>query len=161
MFTNNIKKSISILLIAIACLFTNLVNIPPAIASQSNPTNQSNNQDLNLPAILAAPDRNFHIKVYAQPNDINFKNELGYGLAGDPVTLIEKVGSNNDQSWYLVKFNNAPKPKGWINGNYISRSSPDISSERVEKYIGSQDSNSQNQNNRPSQQNKQNSYHPN
>lgn len=161
MFTNNFKKSISIILIAIACLYSNLLHIPPAIASQSNQINQSNNQDLYLPAILTAPERSFHIKIYAQPNIVNFRNELGYGLAGDRVTLIEKVGSNNDQSWYLVKFNHPPKPKGWINGNYISLSSPEIASEGVEKYIGSQDSDSQNQNNQLSQQNKKNSYYPN
>ena len=128
-------------IVAITCIFANLW-IEPAIASPSN-------QDLNQPATLVAPDPSFAIKVYDQPNMLNSKNELGYGLSGDPVTLLQQVGGNNSELWYLVKFDTPAKTKGWVSENYISVISKSTSSGQ---YLGNQKQNSQNQ------QNQQGSY---
>jgi hypothetical protein len=124
----NIKQSISLFLLAIACIFANLWITPAAIAF-------ANNQDLNQPASLIAPEPNFMIKVYDQPNTSNPKNELGYAMSGDKVTLLQEVGSNDSQGWYLVRFDNPTKSEGWISENYVSVVSPRMPSGL---YLGNQ-----------------------
>ncbi|AFY72420.1 SH3 domain-containing protein [Synechococcus sp. PCC 7502] len=150
MIINRVKKTISVLLIGFACLCLNVWMSPVAIAFESTQNNQSN-QELNRPATLSALDRNFPIKVYDQPNAVNGKNELGYGLSGDKVTLLQKVGSNNGQSWYLVRFDNASKSEGWVSDNYISLSPQEAP---LSRYLGNQTGQQQ----QTSQQNQQGFY---
>jgi len=123
----SIGKSISLVLVAVFCIFSNLWISPAAIAFQSN-------QDLNQPATLVAPDPNFSIKIYDQP--ALGKKELGYGLSGDAVTVLQQVGSNNSQSWYLVKFDNEAKTEGWVSENYISVGAPVPPSSPSGQYLG-------------------------
>jgi len=127
----SIGKSISLVLVTITWIctstFTSLWISPAAIAFQSN-------QDLNQPATLVAPDPNFSIKIYDQP--ALGKKELGYGLSGDAVTVLQQVGSNNSQSWYLVKFDNEAKTEGWVSENYISVGAPVPPSSPSGQYLG-------------------------
>jgi hypothetical protein len=79
--------------------------------------NQSN-QGMNQSAILVAPTPGTQIHIYPKP-DIQQK-QLGHGLAGDRITVLEQVGSNEGYTWDYVKFDSPTKPKGWIRNEFVS-----------------------------------------
>lgn len=102
--------------IAIALLFLFILGVTPSLAAGNN--NQSN-QDINQPATLISPEPSFKINIYPQPNLDS--QRIGYGLGGDPVMILEQVGSNNnDDLWDLVRFENAAKIEGWVRQKYVS-----------------------------------------
>lgn len=78
--------------------------------------NQSN-QDMNQPAMLLAPEPDFKIKVYPKPNTM--KRQIGYGLGGDQVTVIEQVGSNSGSTWNHIRFDNASQLDGWVQEDFV------------------------------------------
>ncbi|EKQ67713.1 hypothetical protein OsccyDRAFT_4001 [Leptolyngbyaceae cyanobacterium JSC-12] len=48
------------------------------------------------------------------------EQKVGYGLAGDRVTVLEQVGSNEGYFWNYVRFDNTPNAEGWIRTDYLS-----------------------------------------
>jgi hypothetical protein len=79
--------------------------------------NQSN-QGSDRPAALTADSPNFEISVYPKPDPK--LDRLGYGLAGDEVTILEQTGTNRGFSWYRVRFDNTSRTEGWIEGKYLT-----------------------------------------
>lgn len=101
--------------------------------------NKSNNQDLSKSAMLVAPEKNFQIDVYAQPNAMQQKR-TGYGLSGDRVKLLQQIGSNTGKTWNLVRFENPPYAEGWISEEYLSIQNANKPSQKEghNGYFGSQ-----------------------
>jgi len=79
--------------------------------------NQSN-QDINQPAMLIAPNPEFKIKIYPKPDTT--KHQIGYGLSGDRVTVIEQVGSNEGFTWNYVRFDDLSHVNGWIREDFVN-----------------------------------------
>jgi hypothetical protein len=139
----SIKKSVTLILVIFACIFSSLWISSSAIGTQVNqaPNNQYVEKYLGQPATLLAPNPNFAIKIFDQPFDRpnEFKNELGYGVSGDEITLLQQVYSNDSSSWYLVRFDNPAKTEGWVSGNYVSLIAPNNRpSQSLSKYLGVQ-----------------------
>jgi hypothetical protein len=128
-----------------------------AIASE----NQSN-QDLSQSAMLVAPDPKTKINVYPKPEE--GQRLIGYGLSGDPVTVLEQIGSNEGYTWDYVTLDSAPSDtKGWVRGDFVAfktgnnrgsnQQSSLTTSKSENRYLGKQNSPSGN-----SRQNNQRQY---
>jgi hypothetical protein len=88
-------------------------------------------------AALSADSPNFEISVYPQPD--TKLDRLGYGLAGDEVTILEQMARNRGFSWYRVRFENPSSTEGWIEGKYLTFLNSDRNgSDRgaSERYLG-------------------------
>ncbi len=76
------------------------------------------NQALNLSASLVAPDPDMEIAIYPQPN--TRRPRIGFGLNGDPVTVVEQTGSNGGVTWNRIQFEGADDAEGWVQLEYLS-----------------------------------------
>lgn len=92
--------------------------IPPALA-QPNQSNQAIHQS----ASLVAPDPDMEINIYPKPD--TWTARVGFGLSGDPVTVLEQVGSNNGTTWNRIQFEGATEAAGWVQLDYLSLQSSD------------------------------------
>jgi len=107
-----------LMVIAVSCL---TVFVPFAFADgnlSNNPSNNPSNQSLNQPSVLVAPEPDFEINVYSKPR--TDKKRIGYGLGGDRVTVLERVGSNEGYTWNYVQFSSSPTLKGWIREDFVT-----------------------------------------
>ena len=132
------RPSIQWVLIATVLAMLVFLHATPAVLA-ADAGNQSNNQDLNQSATLVAPEKNFQIDIYAQPNAQQQKR-IGYGISGDRVTLLQQIGSNTGKTWNLVRFENPPYAKGWVSQEYLSvQNAQNFSqTDRHNGYFGSQ-----------------------
>lgn len=76
------------------------------------------NQQMNQPAVLTAPEPGAKINIYAKPG--RQEEQVGYGLGGDRVTVLEQVGSNEGYTWNYIRFSNPPNAEGWVRTDYLS-----------------------------------------
>ncbi|MBM0743127.1 SH3 domain-containing protein [Phormidium sp. CLA17] len=79
----------------------------------------ASNQDIK-PAMLITPTPDTQILIYPKPEST--QTQTGYGQAGDRVTLLEQVGSNDSKTWNHIRFNDLSKSpsEGWIRSDYLS-----------------------------------------
>ncbi len=112
-YRRSIQRFLLVIVLIIAIFLHTTLN---ALAKEVG--NQSNNQDLNQSAMLVAPEKDFQIAIYAQPNAQ--QQRIGYGLSGDRLRLLQQVGSNTGKIWNLVRFENPPYAEGWVSGEYLS-----------------------------------------
>lgn len=118
------------------------------------------NQGSDRLAVLTASSPNVEISLYPKPDPK--LTRLGYGLSGDKVTILQQMASNQQISWYRVRFNNPPYVEGWIRGNYLvfinqnSGSVPIIPDKN--RYLGNQSSEVDTQENQQVNQRQYNYY---
>lgn len=127
------------LLLGLFIVLGGAVEFAPSALAAGNQTNQAGARF----ATLTADSPNFEISVYPKPD--SKLERLGYGLAGDKVTILEQRGVNQGFSWYRVQFENPAAPEGWIQEPYLTFLNADpISAEppTPNRYLG----------NRPQQQ---------
>ncbi|MGP1386572.1 MAG: SH3 domain-containing protein [Thainema sp.] len=92
--------------------------IPHALAQPSQ-----SNQAIHQPASLVAPDPEMEINIYPKPDTRTAR--VGFGLSGDPVTVLEQVGSNSGTTWNRIQFEGATEAAGWVQLDYLSLQSSD------------------------------------
>ena len=121
--------------VAIALL--TLVAVPAASwAAVDYPGNQS----LHQPAQLMAPDPQTQIAIYPKP-DAGLRR-VGYGISGDAVTILERIGGHQSVAWNRIRFEQPPHAEGWVQAEFVSlagatASTPDAQSpDRGDRYLG-------------------------
>jgi hypothetical protein len=121
-----------------------LLGVSPSTLAAGN-QNQGSSQALAQPAMLIAPNPEFKVNVYPKPT--LDQPRIGYGLAGDHITVLEQIGSNEGYAWNHVKFDAPPYIEGWVAGNFISILNADHRSQfspstqqglTQDRYLGSQ-----------------------
>jgi hypothetical protein len=159
-----LKQSLQILLVVVAAI-TLLILSPVPVWAADNQSNQVTNQS----AMLVAPEPDFKINIYAQPD--TRLPRIGYGLGGDRITVLEQVGSNEGYTWHRVRFDAGEDAEGWVRGDFVAFDNPAQSngmrqwgkSRQGDRYFGRQpqsmqknSDSGQTQNNYQQQQNYQN-----
>lgn len=76
------------------------------------------NQAMALSASLVAPDPAMEIPIYPEPSQR--QPRIGYGLNGDPVTVVEQTGSNDGTTWNRVQFKGAEDAEGWVQSEFLA-----------------------------------------
>ena len=119
-----------------------------------------NHQGSDRLGTLTAPSPNFEISLYPKPDPK--LERLGYGLAGDRVTILQQMASNPKLSWYRVKFNNSPDVEGWIKGDYLifinQENNSSLSIPNKNRYLGDRSPQVSNQGNNQGNQHQYNNY---
>ena len=80
-------------------------------------------QRVNQPATLVGPRAKAPIPLYLRPAP-NQPN-VGYGINGDGVTVIEQLASflpeaNEDTAWNHIRLNHEPYTEGWVQGKFLA-----------------------------------------
>jgi hypothetical protein len=109
-----LKRTLLGLLFALILVVGGLLWSTPLALAAGNQSNQGGDR----PAALTADAPNFEISVYPKPD--SQLDRVGYGLAGDKVTILEQMGVNQGFSWYRVRFENPVATVGWIQGRYLT-----------------------------------------
>lgn len=137
MVTVVIKTTMSVLVSLIVLL---------ALPTASWAAGSQGNQAIQQPATLIAPKPDDKIAIYPQPS--TRKRRIGYGIGGDAVTVLEKVGSNKGVTWNHVRFDNPPYADGWVQEEFLlfPTDSPQQQSNggNGNRYFGNQKTNAQN-----------------
>lgn len=116
-----IRHILRIVVTAIATVTLFVLATSPVFAAG----NQSN-QAMNQPAMLFAPDPDLQISIYPKPD--SHQRRIGYGLSGDPVTVLEQVGSNAGYTWNYIQFDPPSQLEGWVQQDFIAlQATPDRS----------------------------------
>ncbi|MEM7064635.1 MAG: hypothetical protein AAF572_15930 [Cyanobacteria bacterium P01_B01_bin.77] len=104
------------------------------------------NQLLQQTATLVTPKLDDKISIYSQPN--TRKRRIGYGIEGDTVTVLEKVGSNAGITWNHIRFDNPPYADGWVQDKFLllptNTQKQQPSGRNGNRYLGNQKTNTQN-----------------
>ncbi|MEL6554257.1 MAG: hypothetical protein AAFQ63_12450 [Cyanobacteria bacterium J06621_11] len=74
-------------------------------------------------AVLVGPKADSPVPLYLRPA-ANQPN-VGYGMNGSPVTVLEQVASflpeaDQDSAWNHIRLNDAPYTEGWIQGRFLT-----------------------------------------
>lgn len=72
-------------------------------------------------AVLRAGDPGSRINLRAAPNAT--ARNLGYGLVGDRVTVLERATGSDGMTWFRVRFPRSGAV-GWIRGDFVNLSNP-------------------------------------
>lgn len=95
-----------------------MLSLVLAMPTVSWAADASSNQALNQSASLLAPDPDAKITVYLQP-EVN-KDQAGYGVNGDAVTVLEQVSDNQSLTWNHIRFDNSPYAEGWVQETFLA-----------------------------------------
>lgn len=74
------------------------------------------------PATLVGPRADAPVPLYLRPA-ANQPN-VGYGMAGSAVTVLEQVASflpeaDQDAAWNHIRLDDAPYTEGWVQGRFL------------------------------------------
>lgn len=91
---------------------------PPTLAVE-----QLGNSTVDQTATLTGPREQAPIPLYLRPA-ANQPN-VGYGISGDPVTVLEQLASflpeaDPNTTWNHVRLNTEPYTEGWVQGKFLS-----------------------------------------
>ncbi|PSN18052.1 hypothetical protein C7271_14535 [filamentous cyanobacterium CCP5] len=119
-----------------------------------------NNQPMQQSAYLIAPEPDTEIAVYLQPKAD--QQRVGYGMAGDAVTVLERVSDNQSLTWHHIRFANPPYGEGWVQGEFISAEAGQQTSSQGQgdRYLGNQSPQLQGNSSRGSAYSQQQNYFP-
>jgi hypothetical protein len=83
------------------------------------------------PAVLTASNVQAEINLRSEPS-VEARSD-GYGLVGDPVTLLKTAADGGPVPWYYVKFDGSGA-EGWIRGDFIDASGQTVASLQVDTF---------------------------
>lgn len=81
-------------------------------------------QEMNQPAVLIPSKSQVEIKVYTNPGAD--QPDVGYGLEGDRVTVLEQINSDEGYTWDHIRFDNSPYAEGWVRADHLSFQLPSL-----------------------------------
>ena len=94
-----------------------------AFSDVSWATDYLGSQTIDQPATLVSPQAKTTIPLYLRPAP-NQPN-VGYGINGDPVTVMEQLASflpeaDQDTAWNHIRLEHEPFTEGWVQGKFLS-----------------------------------------
>jgi len=90
-------------------------------------------------AILRANDPNARINLRQSPDPNS--QQLGYGLVGDRVQILNQTSGTDGYTWYRVQFPNSGA-LGWIRGDFVRVEGGTSGNPSAEAYLRAADPNS-------------------
>lgn len=89
-----------------------------ATETQEDTDQVSLGEPLDAPqaAVLTAEDAQAEINLRSQPSTES--DILGYGLVGDPITLLRSLEAEDGYGWYYLRFDESGA-EGWVRGDFI------------------------------------------
>jgi len=134
-FIRKLTRCISMMLVAIAMVAGCFSPMPFAWATSS--ANNQSNQDMDSPAMLVAPEPDYQIPLYKQPDSL--KPTTTYGMGGDQVTILRQVGSNEGITWNYVRLDKDAQTEGWVQEDFIASQPGQESTPQTQAQYQSQD----------------------
>ena len=106
--------------VVVGCL---LITTPILGYSESVAQGLQTAQFIEKSAVLVGPKADSPVPLYLRPA-ANQPN-VGYGINGSSVTVLEQVASflpeaDPDSAWNHIRLNDSPYTEGWIQGKFLS-----------------------------------------
>ena len=81
------------------------------------------NQEIYQSALLISSEPGTPLAIYPDPS--REQPALGYGEVGDKILVLEKIYSNDGNSWDRIRLLTSAQLEGWIADVYVKREKSD------------------------------------